>query len=121
MLKYFISNFLKHFYCSTCSSYLGKNKGITTCQSCDSSFNEADSMKKGDYFVFIPLQKQLETILSDPKLHSYLTNRNLQESLDSAVVSDVTTSALYKELINEHNLGSNDISLTWNTDGIPVF
>ena len=78
-------------------------------------------MKKGDYFVFIPLQKQLETILSDPKLHSYLTNRNLQESLDSAVVCDVTTSALYKELINEHNLGSNDISLTWNTDGIPVF
>ena len=78
-------------------------------------------MKKGDYFVFIPLQKQLETILSDPKLHSYLTNRNLQKSLDSAVVSDVTTSALYKELINEHNLGSNDISLMWNTDGIPVF
>ena len=125
ILTDFILNFWKHFYCSTCSLYLGKYKGITICQSCDSPFNEADievySIKKGDYFIFIPLQKQLEKSLSDSKLHSYLTNKNLQETLNSAVVSDVTTTALYKELINEHNLGSNDMCLTWNMDGIPVF
>ena len=28
---------------------------------------------------------------------------------------------MYKELITEHGLSSNDMSLTWNTDGIPVF
>ena len=28
---------------------------------------------------------------------------------------------MYKELITEHGLSSNDISLTWNTDGVPVF
>jgi hypothetical protein len=36
-------------------------------------------------------------------------------------VTDITTSALYKELIIKHGLGPNDLSLTWNTDGIPVF
>ncbi|XP_028416230.1 uncharacterized protein LOC114540149 [Dendronephthya gigantea] len=111
----------KHFYCSNCSSYLGKNTAITLCKSCDSPFNEADSIKKGDYFVYIPLQKQIETTLSNAKLHTHLTNRKIEDSINSSVVSDITTSALYKELISEHSFSSNDISLTWNTDGIPVF
>ena len=45
----------------------------------------------------------------------------MEDSLNSLVVTDVTTSDLYKELITEHGLSPNDISLTWNTDGIPIF
>lgn len=104
-----------------CSSYLGKDTSITICKSCDTQFSEADSIKNGHYFIYIPLQKQIETMLTNAKLHPHLTNRNLEASLSSPVVSDIITSALYKELITEHNLGRNDLSLTWNTDGIPVF
>jgi hypothetical protein len=94
---------------------------MNACKACDSLFSEDQSIKNGHYFVYIPLLKQIETVLANAKLYSYLSNRNINECLNSLVVTDVVTSQLYKELITEHGLGPNDISLTWNTDGIPVF
>ena len=94
---------------------------MATCESCDSPFNEGDSLKNGHYFIYIPLQQQIRTLLSNAKLYPHLTNRNLEVSINSRTVTDVTTSALYKQLITKQGLNSNDISLTWNTDGIPVF
>ena len=102
-------------------SYLGKDTSITTCSSCNNLFSENDSMKNGNYFIYIPLLQQIETLLLNTKLFSYLTDRNLDISLKSNTVKDVTTSALYKELIVKHGLGPSDMTLTWNTDGIPIF
>lgn len=102
-------------------SYLGKDTSIGTCSSCNNPFNEDDSMKNGNYFIYIPLLQLIKTLLSNTKLFPYLTNRNLDISLKSNTVKDVTTSALYKELIVKHGLGPSDITLTWNTDGIPIF
>ena len=53
--------------------------------------------------------------------YPYLTDRNLDKSLNSTLVTDVITSSLYKDLITKHGLGPNDITMTWNTGGIPVF
>ena len=100
---------------------MGKDTSIAACKSCRRLFNEKESIKSGNYFLYIPLQKQIESLLGNAKLFSYLTNRNIEESLNSLVVTDVITSDLYKELINEQGLSSNDISLMWNSDGIPVF
>ena len=69
-------------------------------------------------FIF-PVQNQIEMILN--KLYPHLCNRNLEEIINSLFVSDVTSSNMYKELITKHNFSSNDITLTWNTDGIPIF
>ena len=66
-------------------------------------------------------KKQIQSLLGNAKCFSSLGNRNVEESLNSLVVNDVTTSVLYKELITEHGLSSNDILLTKNTDGIPIF
>ena len=60
-------------------------------------------------------------MLSNNKLFCYLTNRNLDHILKSKTINDVTTSELYKELIVRHGLNPNDVSLTWNTGGIPIF
>ena len=100
---------------------MGKDTSIAACKSCRRLFNEKESIKSGNYFLYIPLQKQIESLLGNAKLFSYLTNRNIEESLNLLVVTDVITSDLYKELINEQGLSSNDISLMWNSDGIPVF
>ena len=103
------------------TTYLEKDTSIATCKSCKRLFDEKESIKNGNYFVYIPLKKQIKTLLGNAKLFLYLTNRNLEASRNSVVETDVVTSALYKELITEHGLGSNYISLTWNTDGMPVF
>ena len=70
--------------------------------------------------IYIPVQQQIKSMLSNNKLFPYLTNRNLDHILKSKTIN-VTTSELYKELILRHGLNPNDVSLTWNTDGIPIF
>lgn len=102
-------------------SYIGKDTTVTACSSCDQLFSGKESMKNGHYFMYIPVQQQIVSLLSNNKVFPYLTNRNLDFSLKSETVTDVTTSALYKELIVKHGLDGNDVSLTWNTDGIPIF
>ena len=69
----------------------------------------------------IPVKQQIEATLSDPKLNQLLTNRDLESLQNTETVNDITTSKLYKELIGKTCFTGNDISLTWNTDGAPVF
>ena len=91
------------------------------CNSCEELFDENESIKNGNYFIYIPLQQQIVRLLSNHKIFPHLTNRDLDAIVSSKTVNDVTTSALYKELIVKHGLNPNDVSLTWNTDGIPIF
>ena len=100
---------------------MGNDATIPACNVCDELFDAAESIKNGHYFIYIPVQQQIVSLLSNNKLFPYLTNRNLDLILKSQTVNDVTTSKLYKELIVRHGLNSNDVSLTWNTDGIPIF
>ena len=37
------------------------------------------------------------------------------------MISDITSVKLYNELVEQHNFSNNDLSLTWNTNGIPIF
>ena len=69
----------------------------------------------------IPVKQQIEATLSDPKLNQLLTNRDLESLQNTETVNDITTSKLYKELIGKTCFTGNDISLTWKTDGAPVF
>ena len=81
----------------------------------------AENIKNGNYLLYISLTKQLELLLANVKMYQYLTNRNLERQLNSREISDIANSKLYKELITLHGFSSNDISLTWNADGVQVF
>ena len=100
---------------------MGKGTTMRHCTSCDSPFDKADSIKNGNYFLYLPIQNQIEDILGNARLYPYLTDRNLEASLNSTLVTDIITSYLYKDLITKHGLSPNDITLSWNTDGNPVF
>ena len=100
---------------------MGNDSAARQCDTCMAHFDEGESMKNGYYFIYVPLQQQIEAVLSNSKLYPYFTNRDLETVLNCEYVNDVSTSSLYKELIRKHGLSSNDLTLTWNTDGIPVF
>lgn len=100
---------------------MGKSKESRVCDDCGTIFNSENSMKNGSFFLHMPLKEQLEQLLTNPELYSYLSNRNLQDLIQSTVISDVTTGKLYQNLIKHHGMSKNDLSLTWNGDGIPVF
>ena len=50
-----------------------------------------------------------------------MTCNKISRNRANSVISDATSSLLYRELVKQHNFSSNDLSLTWNTHGIPVF
>ena len=69
----------------------------------------------------MPIEQQIVDILSDKKLYQYLNNRDIPSLLSNENITDVTSGMLYKELLRSRSFSNNDISLTWNTDGISVF
>ena len=110
-----------HFYCPLCTFYMGKDRTSRDCGNCGKEFVSENSMRNGNFFLYIPLQRQLTNLLMDPEIHSLLTNRNLQDITKSNVISDITSSKLYRQLIQHHHLSCNDVSITRNADGIPIF
>ena len=100
---------------------MGKDRTRRDCENCREPFVSENSMRSGNFFLYVPLQRQLTNLLMDPEIHSQLTNRNLQDITQSNVISDITSSMLYRQLIQHHHLSCNDISITWNADGIPIF
>ena len=117
----YVNMFQVHFYCPACKFYLGKNQERQDCGRCKKAFISEQCMKNGSFFLYIPLQGQLMEMLKDPKMFAYLTNREVKATRRNANISDVTSSELYQQLIRNNNLSKNDMTITWNTDGMSVF
>ena len=101
--------------------YIGKDKTEGHCEACHEPFCSSSNLKDGYFFIYIPIEQQIKALLSDDQLYNSLTNRNLDSIINTRLIYDVTSSQLYKELISIHGFTGNDLSLLWNTDGIPVF
>ncbi|XP_064472402.1 uncharacterized protein LOC135386419 [Ornithodoros turicata] len=106
-----------HMYCLTCHSYLlqvGDNDTTTPatvlCTQCDCSHNIEKLMKSGSYFVMLNIESQVRDLLEQ---HGLPTRRK-DAGFD---MSDITDSVAYRKLPMEED----DVSITWNTDGVPVF
>ena len=67
------------------------------------------------------MKHQIKDLLGQDKLKQYLIDRAIATNQTTGVISDITSADLYNDLVENHNFSGNDLSLTWNTDGIPVF
>ncbi len=115
--------FQVHFYCPSCLFYLGESRIERLCESCDRQFNADECTTNGNYFLYLPMEGQIRDLLLIDKLNHFLTNhatdRNDRNTI--GVISDITSGKMYNKLVEDRNFSHNDLSLTWNTDGIPVF
>lgn len=102
-------------------SYVGQDTTRQTCNTCGGNVSTDERMKEGNFFLYIPLEGQLIDLLMDKKVYHNLTDRDVDTIRTSGTTSDVTSVQLYKDLIIKHGLSGNDLTITWNTDGIPVF
>ncbi|XP_075527630.1 uncharacterized protein LOC142559843 [Dermacentor variabilis] len=104
--------YVKHFYCSRCSAYIGElvQAENVTCSQCSLAHIGETLMKSSSFFLVMDLKSQIRDILE---------SKSLQETKKAASfdVSDITQSYQYHKL----PLGPNDVTLTFNTDGVPLF
>uniref|UniRef100_A0A3B5BEV4 Uncharacterized LOC103368185 n=1 Tax=Stegastes partitus TaxID=144197 RepID=A0A3B5BEV4_9TELE len=98
-----------HFYCPRCTSYLGVEPG-DECGVCQKSLNRKSLLDKAYYFLVMPLEIQLRSILSN--VHTKLGKHFTRETS----ISDVNTGTGYK-----HDRQDASITLSFNCEGSPVF
>ena len=67
-------------------------------------------VKSFSYFIVLPLEQQIREILETV---------DLLQNTQSQHISDITTGTRYKQ--SRARLNTNDITLSVNSDGIPIF
>ncbi|XP_030231849.1 uncharacterized protein LOC115557858 isoform X3 [Gadus morhua] len=105
-----------HFYCEKCLAYFGISADCPShCTLCNTVFDANTSLKKGFYFLVIPLHAQIKQLLQEHDVN--LTEKS--RSFD--VLTDIQSGGEYQKLCDSGVLGKDDLTLIWNCDGAPVF
>ncbi|XP_071855403.1 uncharacterized protein [Apostichopus japonicus] len=111
------NNIQKHFFCNCCLVYLGENPDIDSCPDCSTSFNLKKSEKKGNYFLYVPIEDQLKTLLARDGISEAIGKGSTSEG----VYNDIYSGSMYKEMFSDSHHSSINLSILWNCDGVPLF
>ena len=123
--KYFIEKLFMmdqdielHFYCHDCKTYLGTDPtNGSICQTCNSVFCKTTYLDRECYFLTASVGEQLRTLFEQHDLAEHIEK---EQSNENSNMRNICTGRMYKR--NEQFLSDPDnISLTFNTDGVPVF
>ncbi|XP_064474212.1 uncharacterized protein LOC135388539 isoform X2 [Ornithodoros turicata] len=98
-----------HFYCY-CGAYLTDKSGNCVCSECSRSLDTKELLNKGQYFLSFDLESQLTEMLKK-------FEASLLKPSPSINMTDIHQSPAYNSL----PVGKNDVSLTFNTDGVQLF
>ncbi|KAL7379236.1 hypothetical protein ABVT39_024702 [Epinephelus coioides] len=110
------STFEVHFYCESCLKYLGIRADCPSqCDSCNTLFDANANLKKGFYFLVLPLRAQIKQLLQEHSASLKVKTKTL------GILSDIQSGEEYQKLCDSGVLGKDDLTLIWNCDGAPVF
>ncbi|KAG0434664.1 hypothetical protein HPB47_018956 [Ixodes persulcatus] len=110
-----------HFYCTCCCDRMTgtPDSEELTCQTC-SHRNSARQLKnEGVFFVTLNMHDQLQHIIAKTK--TFLQDALTKVPPPPGDISDVTEGRACREMRSSGTLNNDDVTLTVNTDGSPVF
>lgn len=94
-----------HFYCEKCLAYLGISADCPShCTLCNTVFDANTSLKKGFYFLVIPLHAQIKQLLQEHDVS--LTEKRRS----SGVLTDIQSGGEYQTLCDSGVLGKDDLT-----------
>jgi len=110
-----------HIYCPNCEYYIGDQVTEGQCSVCNSTWDRNSSLKNGNFFLYLPIQTQLEHLLQREDIASCLKSGN--GTCNSDDYDDICCGKMYHNLKKDGGpLDSpHAFSLTLNCDGVPVF
>ena len=110
----------KHFFCENCQQHLDQSNEATKESRCKCGYQN-NLQSQNNYFLSLSTESQLESIVLE-NASSFFSTFKLGKTKSSKVVSDVTDSELYLELLEDGKIKRNQtITLTFNTDGAQTF
>ena len=112
------------YYCSQCVNPISVNPitfaTVTACSVCNTAIN---SVKDLSYFIHISISDQIRSLFVQKTFYDNLLHRFTRVKANQGGYEDIYDGSLYKDLMSPNGILSsqNNISLTWNIDGLPVF
>ena len=109
-----------HRYCSHCFLQIENDLAV-----CPNSFCARDLTCSGNtaFFIEIPIASQIQDFFARPGFLELLKHRFVRVKKGKHHIEDIYDGELYKRYAGINGILSSEknISLMWNTDGIPVF
>jgi len=107
------------YYCSSCFNPI-HDLATSACSVCEKAFS---SIKDFSYFVHFSVRNQIKSLFARKDFFTNLQYRFSRVKLHESNYEDIYDGKLYKELMTPNGILSskNNISLTWNVDGLPLF
>ncbi|KAJ8672076.1 hypothetical protein QAD02_003335 [Eretmocerus hayati] len=103
------SGMIRHYYCDDCQRFVEVIEEVGYCKKCE-QFYEIEVLKEWKwYFLRMPLKKQIQEMLQS---EVYLRLRK------NCAESDIVTSEVYQDKVRRGIIGVNDVSISWNVDGM---
>ncbi|XP_077541965.1 uncharacterized protein LOC144154323 [Haemaphysalis longicornis] len=112
---------VRYWYrCEQCGDVLKVENGDGLCEVCDRKVSVASARNKSNFFITLNVRKQLSTLVQNTK-DSLAEGLALRSEQCGDEVTDIVSGAAFRELRENEKLGVDDLTLTINTDGSPVF
>ncbi|XP_040076115.1 uncharacterized protein LOC120848193 [Ixodes scapularis] len=118
-----------HFYCPHSMLLLGESAGDlterkqveATCAQCGQKYTGEERTREGHFFVSLPLERQLTSMLASEEVARSLKSslQKLSDRCDPTAMGDITDGAFYRKQREELNLKKMDVTMTVNSDGSP--
>ena len=101
----------RHYYCLKCKV----ERACNFCQKCGNN-------EKVIYFIEIPILQQLLSMFKRPKFYELLQHRFNRKKINEDNLEDIYDGSTYKEIEDKGYVsGLNNITFTWNSDGVKIF
>ncbi|XP_050034498.1 uncharacterized protein [Dermacentor andersoni] len=111
---------LRYYYvCETCSAVMTPQGKMAQCQICEHTERLQALKEQGSFFIILDFHKQLSFLIEKTK--SELESSLVKARLPASKISDITNARCYAKLKKARSLADDDLTLTINTDGSPVF
>ena len=109
----------KHHYCPNCCMLIDSQCSSCPNLSCTASFTENNK----PFFIEVPVEDQLTVLFNRNGFYDSLKHRFVRKKTNSSTIEDIYDGVRYQTHMKPGGFLSEqkNISLTWNTDGIPVF
>lgn len=115
-----------YYYCEFCECVLKpaeENDDQLVCPNCQKSYGQSSLRNKGHFFTLLSLSDQVKHVVgkTSQKLFENLQMLNSRAAEDTLNVTDITSAQIYKSLKSSGALKWGDLTVTFSTDGSPVF
>ncbi|XP_077554020.1 uncharacterized protein LOC144168898 [Haemaphysalis longicornis] len=108
-----------HYVCEQCSAEMNVDLDEAHCSVCNHSETVKMLRDRGSFFVMLNLEKQVRFLIEKTKAELHKNLEKLHQPASN--ITDITSSECYARLKEERSLTRDDLTLTVNTDGSPVW